>query len=272
MIVDGKKLAEKILVRTKARAEKLPRRPQVVAYAPSDTPAARSYLKIKQKYAAEAGCDFRVVTNITEFADADACIIQLPLPVGISNDILNSIPLEKDADVLSSVARAQFEATNLDIRCPSLLPPVVAAIKEIFDANKVEVRGRSAVVIGNGFLVGAPAATWLKQQGAIVEIIDIPSDSAAVARATLATADIIVSGAGSSHLIKPDMIKNGVVLIDAGTSESSGVIVGDADPACADKCSIFTPVPGGVGPISVACLFANAVTLAERVDSSIIPT
>ena len=82
--------------------------------------------------------------------------------------------------------------------------------------------------------------------------------------AALRAADIIVSGAGSPHLIKPEMLQQGLALLDAGTSESDGALVGDADPACADKCSLFTPVPGGVGPVSVACLFENVVTLAER--------
>jgi methylenetetrahydrofolate dehydrogenase (NADP+)/methenyltetrahydrofolate cyclohydrolase len=86
--------------------------------------------------------------------------------------------------------------------------------------------------------------------------------------ALLGAADIIVSGAGSPHLITPDLLKEGVVLIDAGTSESGGVIAGDADPSCASKCSLFTPVPGGVGPLAVACLFENAVTLVERTTNS----
>ena len=90
-----------------------------------------------------------------------------------------------------------------------------------------------------------------------------PSEFAG-ARVALAQADIIVAGAGVPHFIKPEMLKEGVVLIDAGTSESGGTIVGDADPSCANKCSLFTPVPGGVGPLAVAKLFENAVTLAER--------
>jgi methylenetetrahydrofolate dehydrogenase (NADP+)/methenyltetrahydrofolate cyclohydrolase len=74
-------------------------------------------------------------------------------------------------------------------------------------------------------------------------------------------ADIIITGVGKSGLIKADMVKEGVVLIDAGTSESAGKIVGDIDPACAEKCSLFTPVPGGVGPITVAILFKNLAEL-----------
>ena len=80
----------------------------------------------------------------------------------------------------------------------------------------------------------------------------------------LSNADIIISGAGSPHFIKPEMLKEGVVLIDAGTSESNGELAGDADPACAGKCSLFTPVPGGVGPMTVTMLMWNTVIAAER--------
>jgi len=261
MIIDGRAIAKEILARTKLRAEKLPHRPIVLAYvAPDETPATRSYLKIKAKSAEEAGCDFRE-TNSTEFpSDADAVIVQLPLPLEMNTEeVLNAIPVEKDADVLSSVARAAFESGGL--RNPHLLPPVVAAVKHILEFAQMSVALKNAVVIGEGFLVGKPVATWLKNQGA--EVIVATKDSGDLS-SILATADIIVSGAGSPHFITPDMIKEGVVIIDAGTSESNGTLKGDADPACAAKCSMFTPVPGGVGPIAVACLFENAVTLAER--------
>ena len=260
MIIDGRALGAEVLARAKARAEKLARRPLVVALTGSDTPAARSYLAIKAKRAALAGCTFETRALGATFADADAVIVQLPVPAGVSQkEFCDAIPVEKDADVLSSAARARFEMKSL--RNPSLLPPVVGAVREILEFGKVEIANGKAVVIGNGFLVGAPVVTWLKRQGADVEVVTLESGNLSEA---LATADVIISGAGSPHLIKPDMLKQGVVLIDAGTSESGGSIVGDADPACARKCSIFTPVPGGVGPLAVAMLFENAVTLAER--------
>lgn len=257
MIVDGRALAEEILARAKARARALTRRPKVVAYAPAQSPAALSYLKIKQRYGAEAGCDFDVVTDVASFVHADAAIVQLPLPKGTSSDILDAIPLEKDADVLSAAARTLFERHAEG----ALLPPVVAAIKEIFDMNRISVTGKKVVVIGRGFLVGAPVTVWLRQQKARVTIADSKTENLA---RLLRSADVIITGAGVPHLIKPDMLKEGVVLIDAGTSESGGAIVGDASPSCATKCALFTPVPGGIGPIAVACLFANAAELAER--------
>jgi methylenetetrahydrofolate dehydrogenase (NADP+) / methenyltetrahydrofolate cyclohydrolase len=257
MIVEGRQIAAEILVRTKARVEKGMRRPKVVALVGEETPATKSYLKIKAARATNAGCDFEVLPYPSDYTDADAAIIQLPLPDGVdAQAACDAIPLEKDADVLSRAARAKFEQGEQG----ALLPPVVAAIKEILKRGGVDVTGKGAVVIGSGFLVGAPAATWLAQQGARVTVATRETDLTQV----LKDADIVIAGAGVPGLIKPEMLKEGIVLIDASTSESNGVIVGDADPACAEKCSLFTPVPGGVGPVAVACLFENVLVLSEK--------
>jgi methylenetetrahydrofolate dehydrogenase (NADP+)/methenyltetrahydrofolate cyclohydrolase len=262
MIIDGRALAKEILARTRVRARSLARRPYVVALvAIGATPATRSYLSIKARSAEEAGCDFYAATNPGAFFNADAALIQLPLPEGMDiKEVCDTIPVEKDADVLSSRAREKFEKGEEG----ALLPPVVGAVHEIFERHGVEVRGKKCVVVGSGFLVGAPAAAWLKAQGGEVTVVTSKTGDLS---AVLRTADIIISGAGSPHFIKPEMLKSGVVLVDAGTSESGGAIAGDADPSCADVCSIFTPVPGGMGPLAVAKLFENAVTLAERKNS-----
>ena len=256
MILDGRKLAAEILARTKERASHLPSPPKVVAIIGEETAATKSYLKIKEARAADAGCIFEARTLGADYSDADAVIIQLPLPEGMDAKILcDSIPLEKDADVLSTLARMKFEADEPD----ALIPPVAGVVAEILKSAGVDPRVKKAVVIGNGWLVGKPCAAMLAHLGADVSHVTLESGDLSI----LKDADIIVSGAGSPHLIKPEMIKEGVVLIDAGTSESSGKLVGDADPACAEKCLLFTPVPGGVGPIAVAKLFENAVALAR---------
>jgi len=266
MIVDGKAIASEILARTKVRAENLQKRPLVVALVANETPATKSYLRIKAARAADAGCDFEVrplpagrqdFLSVIQDDYADAVIIQLPLPEGMDTKVAcDAIPVEKDADVLSVAARAKFQSGEVG----ALLPPVVGAVREIFMQNSIDPKGQKAVVIGDGWLVGNPCATWLKQRGANVTVLTTQSGDLATA---LARADIIISGAGSPHLIKPEMLKPGVILIDAATSESNGVLAGDADPACVEKCSLFTPVPGGVGPIAVACLFENSVVLAK---------
>lgn len=272
MIIDGRALAKEMLTRAKARAVKLARPPRVLALVASETPATKSYLAIKTKRAADAGCvldmrQFSESASTEELktairgSDADAIIVQLPLPNGVDTTaVCDAIPIEKDADVLSSAARATGTQAE-----GALLPPVVGAVREIFIRNTVDPKGKKTVVIGSGFLVGAPVATWLVHQGAEVSVLTSTSRDFA---ATLRAADLVVSGAGSPHFIKPEMLKEGVILVDAGTSESGGTLAGDADPSCAEKCSLFTPVPGGVGPLAVACLFDNAVTLAEKAMNS----
>lgn len=261
MILDGKKLAGEILARTNVRTQNLDRRPKVLAIVANETAATKSYLAIKEKRAAEAGCVLEVAkfpesvsTDTLRLAiataEADAIIVQLPLPVQVdSKEVCDAIPAAKDADVLSAAEREQG----------ALLPPVVGAVAEILASAAIVPNAKKVVIIGEGFLVGKPVATWFRAQGAEVEVITLESGSLTA----LKDADIIVSGAGSPHLIKPEMIKEGAVLVDAGTSESSGKLMGDADPACAEKCSLFTPVPGGVGPVAVAKLFENTVLLAE---------
>ena len=263
MIVEGRLLAKEVLARAKTRAQILPHAPRVLAVVGSETPATRSYLEIKAARAKDAGCIFETKELGTPFTDADAVVIQLPLPAGThQKELLDSILLEQDADVLSNAAREKFERGDAD----ALLPPVVAAVAKIFERYGVHPKGKRTVVIGSGFLVGQPSVTWLRQKLASVSVV---KDSTSLKR-HLQDADIIISGVGSAHLIKPDMLKEGVVLIDAGTSESNGEVAGDADPSCAARCSLFTPVPGGVGPLTVACLFENVVTLAERTNSSIL--
>ena len=125
MTIDGRAMAGEVLARAKACAEKLARRPLVVALTAADTPATRSYLAIKTKKAEDAGCIFETRAPGANFDDADAVIVQLPVPAGVDQkEVCDAIPLSKDADVLSSAARAKFESGDVD----AILPPVVGAV------------------------------------------------------------------------------------------------------------------------------------------------
>jgi methylenetetrahydrofolate dehydrogenase (NADP+)/methenyltetrahydrofolate cyclohydrolase len=267
-LVDGRAIASDIVAKAKRDIASLGRELVVRAVVMSPTGATDSYLRMKSARAEDAGMRMEVVRIADDATDqdvmaavqapgADAVIVQLPLPPSITTSlILDEIPLEKDADVLSRAAYENFTYQKEG----AILPPVVAAIKEVLARGGVEIAGKRAVILGSGKLVGQPAAVWLEEMGADIAVLTRKSESLA----ELAHADIVILGAGSPHLVKPDMLKKGVVLIDAGTSESSGAIVGDADPACAEVASLFTPVPGGMGPIAVACLFQNAAELALR--------
>ena len=147
------------------------------------------------------------------------------------------------------------------------MPPVVGAIDHIFKAYGVSLTAKKVTVIGAGRLVGKPVAIWLINQGAAVTVIDEH-----IADPTLHTinADIVISGVGEPGLINTDMVRNGVVAIDCGTSVGSSdarserALLGDIDPKVAEKASLFSPVPGGVGPLTIAMLFKNLVELAKK--------
>jgi methylenetetrahydrofolate dehydrogenase (NADP+)/methenyltetrahydrofolate cyclohydrolase len=242
MIIDGRKIADEVIA---ALGEKLQGKTLGVVLNDSD-PASVSFVKMKERVAARVGVGIKRFSpeQIEEALLCDATIVQLPIQN--AEALLSQIPPEKDVDALGL--------------SPVVKAPVAEAVREILRISEVQPRGKKAVVVGEGKLVGKPVAELLRVLGAEVVVVSLEQGSLLELR----DADIVVSGAGSPGMIKPDMLKPHVVLIDAGTSEQAGKVVGDADPACAEVVSVFTPVPGGVGPIAVAMLFRNLSTLLER--------
>lgn len=267
MIVDGKAIAKDLLAQVREEVDALGRTPVVRAIVVAPSAATESYLRIKERAAGDAGMHLELVRlddgtteevmHAVALPGADAVIVQLPLSAAIdTTSVLDAIPVEFDADMLSTAARTGFERGDVG----ALLPPVVGAIAEILARTNTDPEGKRVVIIGQGWLVGEPASVWFRQIGAEVTTMTRHNLDLGL----LKEADIVVLGAGSPGLVKPEHLKEGVVLIDAGTSESDGAIVGDADPACAEKASVFTPVPGGVGPMAVACLFKNVALLVGQ--------
>jgi methylenetetrahydrofolate dehydrogenase (NADP+)/methenyltetrahydrofolate cyclohydrolase len=236
VIIDGRKIAEEILSGLH-EAYTL----GVVMNA-GDT-ASESFVKIKTRSAERVGVTVKKFTpeQFDEALKCDGVIVQLPIPN--AEELLAKIPPEKDVDGLSLA--------------PKVLAPVAGAVKEILERSHVEVKDKKAVVVGAGRLVGAPCAKLLRDLGAQVSVVTLEQGSLS----ELKEADIVVSGAGSPGLITPDLLKPGVVLLDAGMSEQAGKLSGDADPACAEIASLFTPTPGGIGPIAVAMLYKNLIVL-----------
>jgi methylenetetrahydrofolate dehydrogenase (NADP+)/methenyltetrahydrofolate cyclohydrolase len=276
MNINGKQIADTIKLILKERVLKRVGKPKLAIVYVGKDPIIEGFLRIKRRTGEDVGVETvlhhfphtvsqkTLIAEIQKIAtdkNFDGMIVQLPLPEGFDTEIiLDAIPTEKDVDVLSKKDIELFDAGKL-----SILPPVVGAIMEILKQNEISVSGKNAVVLGNGRLVGKPITSWLKQNGATVIVLDkIDGDPTAF----LQKADIIVSGTGVAGIIKPEMIQQGVMLFDAGASEEAGEtksgIKGDADNACSDKCAIFTPVPGGIGPITVAMLFKNLLDTTER--------
>lgn len=252
MIIDGKQIAQEILQDLAQRAKGDMRRLGIVVV--GDDPVIESFVRIKMRAAAQVGVPLEridldaaapqadVVAAIQSLASrVQGIIVQLPLPAHINVDaVLSEIPASLDVD-------------GIRPHDSKFVAPVALAVQEILTRAGVVVEGKKCVVVGAGRLVGAPVARLLTNSGGIVRTITRDDGSLE----ELVDADIIVSGAGEPGIITPDLIKNRVVLIDAGTSESGGRVRGDAEPDCAHKCAVFTPVPGGVGPIAVAMIFRN---------------
>lgn len=244
MIVDGKRIAEEITARLAQEREALGPLTLGVVMNEGDA-AVSSFVKIKERVAARLGITLKRF-SADEVQDALACdgvIVQLP--IANAEALLAQLPREKDVDALGLT--------------PVVRAPVAEAVSEILSRANVAAIGKKAVVIGEGKLVGKPCTDLLRELGAKVSVVTLEQGNLDELR----DADIVVSGAGSPGLIAPTMLKPGVVLIDAGTSESGGKLVGDASPECAEVASVFTPVPGGVGPIAVTMLYKNLLTLVQ---------
>ncbi len=263
MFVDGKGIASTVLQTVAEEVATLPRAPRLSAITCAPNFETQKYLEMKKKKAASVGITLNVVElpedASTEMVlscvekvakESDGVVVQLPLPAQIDREqVLSAVPASKDPD--------GFLYGQVGGAC---LPPVVGAIDEISKIHNLDWVGKNVVVLGEGRLVGTPAAAYARLKG--VKVTVLTKDT--YQEELLKEADIIISGIGQPHFIKPQFVKEGVVVFDAGTSEDGGVLVGDADPLVAEKASLITPVPGGIGPITIAYLLSNLVTLADQ--------
>jgi methylenetetrahydrofolate dehydrogenase (NADP+)/methenyltetrahydrofolate cyclohydrolase len=262
MIVDGKKIAEEIYNEIRERVALLSSLPILTIITCAPNFETEKYLALKEKKAHEVGIETKIIEltkesttedfiQAVEFAvrESNGVIVQLPLPPHVDTArVLDAVPVSHDVDALNH--------SNMGV-----LSPVVGALYEILLRNDIDVREKLVTVIGSGRLVGLPASQWFMKAGAHVSVVT--KNTISISEYTK-NADILVCGAGVPTLIKPDMVKEGVVILDAGTSEDGGVLKGDVDPSCAEKASVFTPVPGGIGPMTIAILLRNVVDLATK--------
>ena len=270
-IINGKEIAANILSRVKKEAEGSSLELAVVQV--GTHPASVAYIKRKKEIASSLGISFKVyefkedisqqeleneIEKIGKDSATTGMIVQLPLPSALNAEaVLNKIPEEKDVDVLSKNAFDKFEKGTL-----SIIPPTISAIAEMLLDREIPIQGKTVVIVGRGRLVGLPAKIYFESVGA--NVIVAHSQTEDLAR-TIQQGDIVVSGVGKPGLITGEMIKQGAVVIDAGTSVEGGVTTGDIDTeSVSEKASYISPVPEGVGPVTVACLFSNLVILANK--------
>ena len=265
MIIDGKQVAETLYAALLKERARFPGPVTLGILVGDKNPVTDSYVRIKEQAAKRLDVTMvrKVLPDGTATTDAvaaiqelakecDGVIPQLPMTSVDIDAVRNAILKEKDVDVLSDDAFKAFAAGAWPA-----VPPVPAALAYILVSSGVSIKGANVAVVGHGRLVGKPAAVLFRQLGGHVTVLDKGDNVAAGTRG----ADIIVMGTGVAGLLKPDMVKEGAAVVDAGTSELGGKVVGDADPAVAEKVSLFTPVPGGVGPVAVAMIYKNLFSL-----------
>ncbi len=272
-ILDGKKLAEEILGKLKKKVKNRHLKLRLAIILVGNGVISKIFIHGIEKDCEKVGIDFKLfkfsakvnsqtlkkeVEKIVKNPQNYGVVIQLPLPKKFSTEeFLNLIPEEKDINVLSEKNLGKFYQGTLKI-----LPPTVEGILELFKNYKIKILGKDIVIIGVGRLVGFPLATQLLKEKATVSVLnEFTKDAPFFTK----KADIIISGAGKANLIKENMIKKGAVIIDAGTSIKGKKLIGDIDfRSVSKRASYIAPVPGGVGPMTVACLLKNLIILNTK--------
>jgi methylenetetrahydrofolate dehydrogenase (NADP+)/methenyltetrahydrofolate cyclohydrolase len=268
-IIDGKALGARVREEVAASVAELGH-VGLATVLVGDDPASHIYIDLKQKAAQQAGMEARdlklpadtseeeLLATIAEAnADdsVDGLLVQLPLPDHIdANRVIEAIAPEKDVDGIHPV-----NAGRLYLGRPSLVPGTPLGIMRMLDEYEVPLEGTRAVVVGRSAIVGKPMAHLLLQRNATVTICH--SRTQDLQRHTL-DADVLVAAVGRTHLIGADMVKAGATVIDVGMNrdEDSRKVLGDVDPGAMELAAYMTPVPGGVGPMTIAMVLQNAVT------------
>ena len=188
--------------------------------------------------------------------DVDGVLVQLPLPAHVDEALITAaIDPKKDVDGLHP-----FNAGQLYLGRRTFVPATPLGIVRLLDEYSVRIAGARTVVIGRSPIVGKPTAMLLLQRNATVTICHSQTDDL---RRHAADADILVAAVGSPGFVTPEMVKQGATVIDVGITRTDAGLVGDVDPGVADVAGHLTPVPGGIGPLTVALLLENAVRAAK---------
>lgn len=274
VILDGKKLRDKILDELKIRLEKFNKKPTLVVILAGDNPASKIYVNNKKKTAEKIGINSIVINypeNIDEKTLLDkikelnndenvtAVLVQLPLPAHINkNHIIDAIAPKKDVDGFTPENFGRLFAGEE----PYVYPCTPRGIIRLLDEYKIPIEGKHAVIVGRSNIVGKPLSQMLLNRNATVTICH--SHTKNLADITK-TADILISAVGGK-IIGKNMLKSDCVVVDVGIfKDENGKTIGDVDfENAAPVTSYISPVPGGVGPMTIAMLMSNTVELFEK--------
>ncbi len=264
IILDGKKVSEKILATLEEKVQKLKEAGKEICLAVvlvGNNPVSLKYIQYKEKACNKIGIKVKkyffpetisqqeLINQINELnfdKNITGIIIQLPLPQKIDTDaVLDSVNAQKDIDGLAKNTK--------------FTPPTAKAILALLDEYKIDLKDKNVCIFGYGRLVGRPLAPLIEARGAKLSICQKSTNNVCqIAN----DADVLISAAGVPNLIGEDTVKQNAVVIDAGTAESDGVIKGDVDfENVKNKASYITPPIGGVGPVTIAMLLENLFML-----------
>jgi methylenetetrahydrofolate dehydrogenase (NADP+)/methenyltetrahydrofolate cyclohydrolase len=274
-ILDGKMLSARIKDELKTEVEALKNQninPSLAVIIVGDDPASKIYVKNKKlacEYCGIKSLEFALPATTTQDEllalieklnndnSVSGILCQLPLPKGLDEEaVINAISPKKDVDAFHPVNVGKIMVGNFDF-----LPCTPAGVMELIKLSGIEVRGKKCVVVGRSNIVGKPMSMLLLHQHGTVTICH---SKTADLKAEVSQADIVVAAVGVPELITGDMIKEGAVVIDVGMNRlPDGKLVGDVEfDSCSEKASSITPVPGGVGPMTIAMLMKNTVKAA----------
>ncbi|MDD4547683.1 MAG: bifunctional methylenetetrahydrofolate dehydrogenase/methenyltetrahydrofolate cyclohydrolase FolD [Bacilli bacterium] len=276
-IIDGKKISLEIKDELKEEIKTFKTKPGLVVIQIGDDSASSVYVKSKQKSATEVGINFlhikyesdvtedEIIAKIKELnndSSINGIIVQLPIPKGLNEKrIINSIAPIKDVDGLTyeNIGKLISNTTSL-ISCTPL------GVMELLSRYNVEISKKHVVIVGRSNLVGKPLINLFLNEDATVTICHSKTDDL---KKYTETADILVVAVGKKGLITADMVNEGTVIIDVGINKIDNKLYGDVDfEEVYNKVSLITPVPGGVGPMTVAMLLKNTITSYKIMNTS----
>jgi len=276
-IIDGKVLAQQIEEEVRSGVESLESgrgvTPGLATILVGDDPASKMYVRLKHKACERVGIRaedfllpaetsqkelFALIDTLNKNRDVHAILLQLPLPKHLSpQEAMEAIAPAKDADGFHP-----YNMGKLMIGDEGLVPCTPHGVIRALEEYNVPIKGKNVVIIGHSNVVGKPMAAMFLNRDATVSVCHVFTDD--LNRYTLG-ADILVVAAGVKHLIKADIVKEGVVIFDVGITKEENGVCGDVDfENVIKKASLLTPVPGGVGPITIAMLMKHVLMCAEK--------
>ncbi len=271
-IISGKELSKEVREEVKVEVASLKEEyevvPHLVVVLVGNDPASESYVKAKKRACIKAGMESTIIRKEADISEEElleiieelnndtgvhGILVQLPVPKHINEDkIIDAISIEKDVDGFHPLNVAYMHLGR-----PCILPATPKGIMTMLKSKNIEIKGKDALIIGRSNLVGKPAAMLLMAEHATVQIAHSKTKNL---KEKCLQADIIVAAVGRAHTVTKDMVKPGAVVIDVGVNRVDGKLIGDCDfDDIKDIASYITPVPGGVGPMTITSLLQNTI-------------